>query len=448
MNGKAVCVVGLGHVGLPLSVCIAHRGFKVVGIDANEELIDTLKKGNPHIHEPGLKKLLRKALKDGALYLTSDYREAIKLSDITFITVGTPTKLDGSVDLSHVKDAALSLGEALARKRSWHLVVVRSTVPPGTTGGLIRNVLEDASGRRCGEDLGLCMNPEFLREGSAIRDVLEPDRIIIGEFDKTSGNALELFYKEFHRDQVPPILRTSLVNAELIKYASNCFLAVKISYINQIARLCERLPGADIVDVAKGMGLDKRISMHFLKAGLGWGGPCLPKDTKAFIEFARRLGEPLPLVESALAINEEQPLRAISMLESVLGELRGKKVAVLGLAFKPNTDDMRGAVSIKLIRELLRKGAKVVAFDPVAIEDARKILGQSVSYANSVEDCIRGADCVIIVTEWDEFRRLKPEDFLKLMKRPVVIDGRRIYNPGDFPPSVTYRAIGLGLREP
>jgi ADP-ribose pyrophosphatase YjhB (NUDIX family) len=291
------------------------------------------------------------------------------------------------------------------------------------------------------------MSPEFLAEGSALQDTFSPDRVVIGEYDKKSGDLLEALYKEFYDENVPPIIKTNLQNAELIKYASNAFLAMKISYINQIANLCQRIPDADVNAIAKGIGLDKRIGQLFLKAGLGWGGSCFPKDLKAIVKFSKSIGAALPLTEATLSINNVQPLKAVGLAEGLLGNLEGRTIAILGLSFKPGTDDMRDAVSIKIIEELLRRKAKIAVFDPAAIENAKKIFGAKLKYCKSALDAIRDADCAIVVTEWPEFSKLKPEDFTSRMRNPVLVDGRRVYNPEEFSRKLKYTAIGVGSKE-
>jgi len=331
-------------------------------------------------------------------------------------------------------------------KDEYHLVVLRSTVVPGTTENVVKPIVEVRSGKRCGEGWGLCFNPEFLSEGSAVEDTFNPDRIVIGECDERSGDVLESLYKEFYAEKMPPLLRTSPVNAELIKYANNAFLAMKVSFINTIANICERIPGADVTVVAKGIGLDKRIGSLFLNAGLGYGGSCLPKDLRALIQHSRSLGYEPKLLEAVKEVNDGQPRRAIELCKELVGELRGRRVAVLGLAFKPNTDDMRDAVSIKIVKRLLEEGARVVVYDPRAVENAKKVFGSSVEYATSVEECLRGSECAIVVTEWEEFRRLRPEDFLRLMKEPVVVDGRRIYDAELFSSRLRFAAVGFGKR--
>jgi len=438
-----VSVFGLGYVGLTFSVCLASRGFEVIGVDVDLERVKLVSEGVPPFYEPDLEAYLRRALSSRLLSCTTDYFEAVLNSDVSFICVGTPAKGDGSVDLSYVESASRGIGHALKEKEDSHLIVVRSTVPPGTCEGVVKRVIETASGKRCGADFGLCMNPEFLREGSAIRDFFNPDRIIIGEYDAKSGDLLENFYRSFHGDSAPPILRTSLANAELIKYANNAFLAMKVSFINEIANICQVTPGADVTVIAEALGLDHRISPEFLKAGLGWGGSCLPKDLKELIRYAESRDYDPALLRAVYEVNEFQPYKAVELARELIGDLKGRRIAVLGLAFKPNTDDMRNAVSIVIIEKLLEEGAQVVAYDPAAINNAAKLFGDRVKFAPSALDCIRGCDCCIIVTEWDEFRKLEPEDFVENMRYPALVDGRRIYDPCKFASKLKYRAVGL-----
>ena len=422
-------------------MCLASRGFEVV---VDEDKVDAINNGRSPFYEPGVDELLLKALKGGVFYATTDYREAVSGSDVSFVCVGTPSLPDGSADLEYVRSASRMIGEVLRDKGSWHLVVVRSTVPPGTCDNVVKPLLEEFSGKCAGDGFGLCMNPEFLREGSAVNDIFNADRVVIGEFDRRSGDVLEELYKKFYGDSLPPVIRTNLVNAELIKYANNAFLATKISFINTIANICERLPGADVNIVARAIGLDPRISPLFLRAGVGFGGSCFPKDVKALIARARGLGYDANLLRAVLEVNAVQPYRAVELARRLVGRLKDRRVAVLGLAFKPNTDDMREAPSIKIVSKLLEEGARVVVYDPKALKNAKRIFGDGVEYAGSVEDCLRGADCAIVVTEWDEFRRLRPDDFVRLMRFPAVVDGRRIYDPEEFKGKVKFAAIGLG----
>jgi len=444
MTNHSISVFGLGYVGLSTAVCFASRGLRVLGVDVDEEKVRQVSEGKSPVYEPGLQELLSESIEKGLLACTLQPRRAVIESDISFITVGTPSRPNGSIDVSGIEQACRQIGQALKDKQGWHLVVVRSTVAPGTTDQVVKATVDNASLKKCGVDWGLCMNPEFLREGSAIRDTLNPDRIVIGQHDEMSGKQLENLYRRFYGEKVPPILRMSLSNAELTKYANNAFLAMKVSFINMIANLCQKIPGADVTEVAKAIGQDRRICPHFLDAGLGYGGSCFPKDLKAMLSFAKKIGVSVPLVDATISLNERQPLEAVEMTEHVIGGLRGKKVAVLGLSFKPNTDDVREAVSVRLIRGLLDMGARVVAYDPVAMDNARKVLGDKILYAPSALECIDEADSCIVVTEWEEFKKLQPQDFLERMRTPLVIDGRRIFDPKDFGRKVRFAAIGLG----
>jgi len=444
LKTRRISVVGMGYIGLCTAVAFASRGYTVVASEVDPEKASMISRGVPPFYEPGLNKMLVDVLRSGCFKCTTSTGEAVLDTDVTFITVGTPSKPDGSVDLSYIERSTKEIGRTLSNKGSYHLVVVKSTVIPGTTENVVKPILERSSGGRCGTDFGLCVNPEFLREGQALYDTFNPDRIVIGECDKRFGDVLESLYREFYAEKMPPLLRTTPVNAELIKYANNAFLAMKISFINTIANICERIPGADVTVVAKGIGLDKRIGPLFLNAGLGYGGSCLPKDLRALIQHSRSLGYKPKLLEAVEEANDSEPRRAIELCKELVSELGSKRVAVLGLAFKPNTDDMRDAVSIKIVKRLLEEGAKVVVYDPKAVDNAKKIFGNSVEYASSVEECLRDSECAIIVTEWEEFRRLRPEDFLRLMKEPVVVDGRRIYDAELFSLRLRFAAVGLG----
>ncbi len=441
----SVSVVGLGYVGLTVASCLASNGFRVIGIDVDRERVEAVNSGRPPIHEPGLERLMRKSLRRGTLKATSDYGE-LSETDLTFITVGTPGLPDGSIDLRHIVEASRSIGRALRSKEGGHLVVVKSTVVPGTTERVVAPIVAEASGRELGDSLLVAVNPEFLREGSAVRDMMRPDRIVIGDIGDGSSEIVAELYREFYGKRMPPVIRTNAVNAEMIKYASNAFLAAKISLINEIANVCERIPGADVKVVAQGIGLDPRIGPHFLGAGIGFGGSCFPKDVRALIARARELGYEPVVLRAVLEVNERQPLRAVEMAEEVLGDLRGRRAAVLGLAFKPNTDDVRESPALRLVEELLRRGAEVRAYDPAAATNAARYLGGRAEVVGSVEECLRDADVCFVATEWEEFRSLRPEDFRRLMRTPVVIDGRRIYDPEEFSRELTYRAIGLGTR--
>lgn len=310
----------------------------------------------------------------------------------------------------------------------------------------MREVVEEVSGKRAGRDFGLVAYPEFLREGSAIADMLRPDRIVLGEFDGRSGNALEALFREFYGVEAPPLLRVRPATAEMIKYASNAFLATKVAFINEIADLCGELQDVDIDRVADGMGYDHRIGRTYLDAGLGFGGSCLPKDLRALVTGARRYGVQLRIGNAVLASNDLQPVRAIRLAQELMGRMKGKRAAVLGLAFKPGTSDMREAPSVRLVQALLKAGMRVSVYDPAAMENAVKVFGKTVTYAEGIRDCLEGADCCFLVTEWDYFRTIPSELFIEAMAQPVVIDGRRVLSPSKLDRRITYRAIGQGRR--
>lgn len=441
MSRAQVTVMGLGYVGLTTALSFSRAGVNVEGFEISEEKADSIAGGVVPFFEPGISELLRECLANGT-FVVSD---SLEPSEINFISVGTPTREDGSPDLSYIKDASGMLGGVLAKSTAYSLVVVKSTVIPETSEHLVKPFIEEKSGKQVGRDIGLAMNPEFLREGSALQDISEPDRIVIGEFDKRSGDKLQELYSKIYKDRKFPVLRTNLVNAEFIKYASNSFLAMKISFANSIANIASSVPEADVKTIVKGIGYDKRIGESFLGAGIGYGGSCFPKDTKALINYAKKQNVDPILLCSVEEVNNAQPLKVVEMAEEELGTLHGKKIALLGLSFKPKTDDIREAPSLKIIRELLRKGARsIVAYDPVASNSVKSIFGSKIEYSENAEGAIRGADCCIVATEWEEFKKLSPSDFTSLMRTPVVIDGRRIYDPGVFSGAVRFRAIGRG----
>ncbi len=444
MTPTKISIVGTGYVGLCTGVGFASKGFKVTMSTRDQKKAEDINRGIPPFYEPDLEELLKKVTSEGHLRCVTDRKEAILNSEVTFIASGTPSQPDGSINLEYVKEASREIGKPLAKKSEYHVVVVKSTVVPGTTEKAVRPLIEENSRKRCGLDFGLCMSPEFLREGSAIYDTFHPDRIVIGEYDKKSGDTLQSLFEGFHGKGVPPILRTSLPTAEMIKYANNAFLATKVSFINQIANICQRTPGTDVCMIAKGIGLDHRINPNFLRAGLGYGGSCFPKDVKALIAYSKSLEYTPNLLEAVEEINQNQPYKTLELAKELTGNLKKKRIAILGLSFKPETDDMREAVSIRMVKRLLEENVDVVAYDPVAVPNAKAILGDHIAYARSASECLKNADCCIIVTEWDEFKELKPEDFKQNMRSPVVIDGRRMYDPKLFSEKLKYAAIGLG----
>ncbi len=411
-----IAIVGTGYVGLVTGACFAELGNRVVCVDIDRERVEKINRGEAPFYEEGLDELLKKHV-PGRLRATTSLEEAIGESDVSFISVGTPSGLMDYIDLKYVEEVSRGIGKCLREKEEYHLVVVKSTVVPGTTEHSVLPLIERYSGKKAGRDFGIAMNPEFLREGSAIYDFMNPDRIIIGCMDERSCSML----KELYRDFKCPIMITDPKTAEMIKYATNSFLATKISFINDIGNICKQL-GIDVYEVAKGMGLDSRISPEFLRAGIGFGGSCFPKDVKALVGKAKEVYYRPVVLNAALELNETQPLRLIELLEKRVGPLRGKHVAVLGLAFKPGTDDMREAPSIKVITSLLMKGATVHAADPKAVPVARKIFGEHerLRLYENAKEAVKNCKYVLIVTEWEEFRDEE------LYRGKVVIDGRRV----------------------
>jgi UDPglucose 6-dehydrogenase len=438
-------IIGAGYVGLCTAVGFASRGYSVVACDVDQDKIAKINKGVPPFHEPGLQEKLSESIEKGNLKgVVGQISQVILETDLTFVAVGTPSKPDGSIDLKYIEAAACNIGKALKKKSSYHVTIIKSTVVPGTTQNTVKPIIERESKKVVGNDFGVCMNPEFLRQGSAFQDTMNAERVVIGSFDKRSGDVLEDLYNCFYSTHVPAIIRTSLSTAELIKYASNSMLATKISFINTIANICEKIPGADVKVVATAMGLDRRIGPLFLDAGLGYGGSCFPKDVKALIACSKGLGYDPELLDSVEQVNKTQPLKVVWFCRELLGSLADKKIAILGLAFKPDTDDMREARVIPIINQLLKEGAKVTAYDPVAIPIAKAIFDNKIGYASSALKCINGADACIVVTEWEEFKKLTPEDFIKNMKQPILIDGRRIYSAEKFRNKMKFIALGLG----
>jgi UDPglucose 6-dehydrogenase len=432
----------MGYVGLCTAASFASRGVRTIGIDIDHEKVEQIRKGKAPLHEPQLDNILRKAVKDKLLDATTDMSSAAD-TNTTFLTVGTPSHPDGSIDLTFLKQATTDLGKALRKKSGYHLVVVKSTVVPGTTSNVVQPTLENHAETKVGRSVGLCANPEFLKEGTAIRDALHPDKIVIGSKDKKSANQLTRLYRKFYASKLPPVILTSPEAAELVKYASNAFLATKISFINTIANIAQRTPGVDVGTVAKAIGLDPRIGELFLKAGPGYGGSCFHKDLQALINYSKKRGYNPVLFRATEETNEKQATRVVDMAEKLLGSLSDKKVAVLGLAFKKDTDDIREAASLRVISQLRKRGAQVIAYDPMAIPNAKKALSDQIVFAENPHSTLKGADCAVIMTEWDQFRKLKPQDFEVLMKSSNIVDARRIYDPEDFR-ELNYVAVGLG----
>jgi nucleotide sugar dehydrogenase len=439
---QRISIVGTGYVGLSTAVCFASRGYDVIASTRNEDKVRIINAKRAPFHEPGLDEAVRTSIESGHLRAEIDRSEAVHQTEVTFLTVGTPEKADGTIDLRYVISASEDIGRALKRKKACHLVVVKSTVTPGTVRGPVKAALEQASGLVAGRDFGLCVNPEFLRQGSAVRDTLYPDRAVIGEYDEQSGQRLADLLAGFYGPGIP-LLRMSLESAEMVKYASNTFLAMKISYANEMARICERVPGVDVSEVMGGVGLDERINPKFLNAGAGFGGSCLPKDTKALCKFAEAQGYSAPLLRATLAVNQAQASHVAQLALAALEEPRDKKVALLGLSFKPDTDDLREAPSLKVARTLLNAGARVSAFDPV-VKQVSLPGFKGLACLPSISECLAGAHCCVVLTEWEQFKQLTPDDFIQSMATPAVIDARRIFDPHEFGNRLTFFAVGRG----
>jgi UDPglucose 6-dehydrogenase len=413
-----LCVAGTGYVGLVTGAVFADLGNDVVCVDNVEEKIAALRAGRIPIYEPGLEEMVARNVADGRLTFATDIDDAVRRSVVVFITVGTPAKDNGQTDLAAVESVACAIGRAMER---YTVVVNKSTVPVGT-GDFVREVIERH--QRTHVPFDVVSNPEFLREGCAIEDTLRPDRIVIGAPTQQVAMTLLELYAPLER----PMIITDVPSAEMIKYASNAFLATKISFVNVIATICE-LAGADITQVTKGMGLDPRIGPAFLGAGLGYGGSCFPKDTDSLVHTAAALGVDFGLLRAAVEVNAERAGHFVRMIEKALGPLDDKRVAVLGLAFKPNTDDMREAKSIEVVTRLAELGAQVRAYDPVAMENATRLLPESVVYSDSPYAAAADADAVALVTEWNEFKLLNLERLRAVMRRPVLFDGRNLWEP-------------------
>jgi len=441
----SVSVIGMGYVGLCTSAAFASKGIRTVGIDIDEKRIEQIQQGRAPLYEPRLDSMLKKAVRKRLLTATNDISQATHTSS-TFLTVGTPSRKDGSIDLTSVERATEELGKALREKQSYHLVIVKSTVIPGTTNKTVNPILAKSSSKTIGTDLGLCTNPEFLKEGTAINDTLHPDKIVIGANDKKSADTLKQLYRKFYGKNLPPLILTSPETAELVKYASNAFLATKVSFINTIANMAQSIPGVDVNQVAEAIGRDPRIGPLFLKAGPGYGGSCFHKDLQALINFSEDLRYNPILLRATEGTNEQQAEKVVELVEKLTGPLDQKRIAVLGLAFKKDTDDIREAASLRVITLLLKKGAQVIAYDPLAIPNARKQLGETVEFAKDEQSALKGADCCIVMTEWSQFEKLQTKDYLALMGTPNLVDARRLYNPNEYG-ALNFAAVGFGTQQ-
>ena len=429
-----IAVIGTGYVGLVTGACFSELGVNVTCIDKDEAKISGLRKGVMPIYEPGLEELVEKNVKQHRLSFTTDLKEAVERSLVVFIAVGTPSDDQGNADLTFVKDVAASVGRSL---NEYKVIVTKSTVPMGT-GRTIRQIVEQTRPKPI--EFSVASNPEFLREGSAVEDFMRPNRIVIGTEDSQAAAILRDLYRPLYLIETPFVI-TDVVTAEMIKYASNAFLATKISFINEIARLCDLL-GADVHHVARGMGLDNRIGRKFLHPGPGFGGSCFPKDTLAVLAIGRGVGYEMKVVKAVVDVNEGQAPLMIDKIRETLGAPKGKVAAVLGLSFKPNTDDIRESPALKIIEGLKKEGVRVRAYDPIAMDNARAVL-PTVDLCGDEYSTVEGADVLVLVTEWNQFRALDLRRIRGLMRTPAVVDLRNIYEPEEMARlGFAYRCVG------
>jgi UDPglucose 6-dehydrogenase len=429
-----IAVIGTGYVGLVTGACFAEFGVEVTCVDVDNNKIEGLKKGLMPIYEPGLDTIVEKNFKAGRLHFTTDIKSAVEQALVVFLAVGTPPKPDGSPDMSYYQQAAKDIAEAM---NGYKVLVTKSTVPVGTGKWLREFVNENL---KVETSFGVASNPEFLREGAAIDDFMRPDRVVVGSNEPDAIAIMKDLYRPLYLIETPVVI-TSLEAAELIKYAANAFLATKITFINEIANLCDAI-GCDVHDVAKGMGMDNRIGRKFLHPGPGYGGSCFPKDTRAFTKVGDKYGVETSVVDAVIEANEYQRLAMIPKIEKLVGDFKDKQIGVLGLSFKPETDDMRESPATDIIKEMQKRGAKIRAFDPVAMEEAKHYL-PDIDYAENEYDAIKDADVLVIVTEWNQFRALDMDRVKKLLKAPKIADLRNIYNPTDMR-ELGFEYVGVG----
>ncbi|MDD5491229.1 MAG: UDP-glucose/GDP-mannose dehydrogenase family protein [bacterium] len=434
-----ICVIGSGYVGLVTSACFADFGNTVVGVDIDPGKIKLLNKGKAPFYEPGLDDLIKNNIKDGRLVFTTDLKKVINDCDIIFICVGTPTHRDGSIDLSYVEQAARDIGDSI---NCYKIIVTKSTVPVGTSKMIFRIIGEVLTKRKKKIKFEVVSNPEFLREGAAVFDATHPNRIIVGTESTEVRQIMSELYRPLYLLGTPMVF-TNCQTAELAKYAANAFLATKISFINEIANVCE-IVGAEVKDIAKAMSYDNRIGGKFLHSGIGYGGSCFPKDTRGLVYQSGLAGYDMKIVAAAIKVNEEQVKRFCCKITCQLGKISHKTIGILGLSFKPNTDDIREAPALAVIDFLQREKALVKVFDPIAMPGARKSL-KGVTFCRDAYQTAKGCDALLIITEWNEFRNLDLSRIKKLLKKPVIIDGRNIYNPGEMKKlGFNYTGVGRG----
>ena len=451
---QTISIVGLGKLGSPFLATCASRGFNVIGIDVNDHLIKLINQGKAPVDEPGLEQLIAKNRRK--IKATSDYNEAINNSDITFIIVPTPSTKNGAFSNRYVVSAVQKIGKVLAKKDKFHLVVVTSTIMPKSMDIEIIPALKKASGKRLNRDFGICYNPEFIALGSVIDNLLNPDVVLIGESGEKSGEILESFYRKFCTNK-PPIVRMNLVNAEIAKIALNSYITTKISFANTLAQMCEKVPGGDVDEVTKALGLDSRIGKKYLKGALPYGGPCFPRDNRAFSFFAKKVGTKAPIASATDLVNENIAHQIVKKIDKIgvnkqsfstnkqsFSTNKNCKIAILGLAYKPDTDVAEESAGVKIANLLSRKNAKVYVWDPKAMAKARELLSPKVLLARSLRDCLSQSDIIIIATPWPEFKSIKPGDLATSDKRPFLLDCWRILDRLKYDKVAFYQTVGMG----
>ena len=432
-----ISIVGLGFVGLSLTSVLAAKGNDILAIDIDKNKCENIQKGISPFFEPELEKLLKIGLRK-KLKISTDI-SLIKNSDMIFVTVGTPQRSNGSIELSMIKNAVKSIGKILKNDTRNPIIFIKSTVTPGTMQKIVLPILEKESGKKAGKDFGLISNPEFLQESTAIKDTKFPHVVVLGGYQTKYMKKAKKFFSKIHPDI--PIVLTNHQTAEMIKYANNSFLATKISFINQLSNICQNIPGANIDDIAKTIGLDPRIGRLFLNAGPGYGGSCLPKDMKALINFADKIGINPTLLNAVEQTNKKQIQNIILLIEKTLGSLENKHIAILGTAFKPNTDDIRDSIAIELIKKLLKKKVDITVYDPKAIKNTKIIFGEKIKYASSISNSLKNSQCAIIMVHWKQFEKIN-KNSTRLMKRKFIIDCRRVLSKKQL--NFEYHAIGIG----
>ena len=430
-------IIGLGFVGLSLATVLATKGYKVIGIDNNEKKCKEISNGNPPFYEPNLEKTLKKALKK-AFTVSNDF-SLIRDCNLIFVTVGTPQKEDGAIELTMIRKSISTIGKNLDQNKQHPIIFVKSTVVPGTMKNVILPILEKKSKKKAGKDFGLISNPEFLQESNAIKDTEYPHAVVLGGYNTKFMKKAKNFFGKLHPNT--PIITTNHQTAEMIKYANNSFLATKISFINQLSNICQKIPGANVDDIAKTIGLDPRIGKLFLNAGPGYGGSCLPKDMKALINFAGTTGINPTLLNAVEEINTKQLEQIISITKKKLSSLKSKRITILGTAFKPETDDIRDSIAIELIKKLQKRQANITIHDPKAMKNTERIFGDKIKYAKTIADAFSKSQCVIIMTQWKQYSKINNNN-IKKMDRKIIIDSRRILAEKEL--VADYQAIGIG----